>query len=123
MDDKFNEIFSKRLLYYMNYYKMSQKALASKMNVSEATVSNWVKGVKSPRIDKVDKLCEVFNCRRVDLIEEPQGIELEFITNYRQLDEDSQAIVDSLIRLLQAEQPDSDRVLEMIQKLSAILHS
>lgn len=123
INDKFNEIFSKRLLYYMNYYKMSQKALASKMDVSEATVSNWVKGIKSPRIDKVDKLCEVFNCRRVDLIEEPQGIELEFINNYRQLDKESQETVDSLIRLLQAERPDSDKVLEMIRRLSAVLHS
>lgn len=123
MDEKFNEIFPKRLTYYMNYYKMSQRALAEKMDVSEATVSNWVKGIKSPRIDKVDKLCEVFNCRRVDLVEEPQGMELEFITNYRQLDKESQETVDSLIRLLQAERPDSDRVLEMIQRLSAILHS
>ena len=123
INDTFNEIFPKRLTYYMNYYKMSQRALAEKMDVSEATVSNWVKGVKSPRIDKVDRLCELFNCRRVDLIEEPQGMESEFINNYRQLDKESQETVESLIRLLQAEQPDSDRVLEMIRRLSAILHS
>lgn len=123
INDTFNEIFPKRLTYYMNYYKMSQRALAEKMDVSEATVSNWVKGIKSPRIDKVDRLCELFNCRRVDLIEEPQGMESEFINNYRQLGKESQETVESLIRLLQAERPDSDKVLEMIRRLSAILHS
>lgn len=123
MNDNFSDAFAKRLVYYMNFYKLTQKGLAVKMGVSEATISNWVKGLKCPRIDKVDKLCEIFNCNRSDLVEDPKGLDLEFISNYRQLDAESQNLVDSLIRLLQEEQPDSGKVLEMIGRLSAILHS
>ena len=104
MNDNFSDAFAKRLVYYMNFYKLTQKGLAVKMGVSEATISNWVKGLKCPRIDKVDKLCEIFNCNRSDLVEDPKGLDLEFISNYRQLDAESQNLVDSLIRLLQEEQ-------------------
>ena len=69
MLDKFNIVFSKRLIHYMDLYRMSQKDLAQRVGVSEATISNWVKGVKSPRVDKVDKLCIIFNCKRSDLVE------------------------------------------------------
>ena len=40
------------------------------MGVSQATVSNWCKGIKTPRMDKIDKICEFFNCKRSDLMEE-----------------------------------------------------
>ena len=54
---------------------------------------------------------------------EISGLDLDFIKNYHQLDEQSQRLVDSLIELLRVKQPDSGKVLEMIGKLSAILHS
>lgn len=123
MTEEFIKAFSKRLVHYMNLYKMSQKDLASRMGVSEATISNWVKGVKSPRIDKVDKLCEIFSCNRSDLVEDKSSLDQTFVDNYRQLDAESQGLVDSLITLLRTEQPDSGKVLEMIGRLSAILHS
>lgn len=33
------------------------------------SVSNWCKGTKTPRMDKVDAMCKLFNCRRSDLME------------------------------------------------------
>lgn len=124
MTDNFSKVFAQKLTHFMGLYKMSQKTLATRVGVSEATISNWVKGIKCPRIDKVDKLCEIFNCNRSDLVDNDlQGLDRELVDNYRMLDPDSQALVDSLITLLQTEQPNSDKVLEMIGRLSAILHS
>ena len=71
MDNTFNEVFANRLHYYMDLHGMTQKDLAEKMGVSEASASNWLKGIKIPRADKVDKMCSIFNCTRSDLVEMP----------------------------------------------------
>lgn len=122
--EDFLAAFSRKLNYYMALNNMSQKSLAEQLDVSEATVSYWLNGIKSPRVEKIDKLCEIFNCTRSDLVEDVENsLDRTFIDNYRQLDAESQSLVDSLIKLLQEEQPDSGKVLEMIGRLSAILHS
>lgn len=71
MDDKFNDVFSKQLVYYMYSKNISQKALAETIGVSESSVSQWVKGAKVPRADKIDKICDVLGCKRSDLVDEP----------------------------------------------------
>ena len=69
-EQEFNAIFSKRLKYYINKYDMTQSELANKLGVSTQSVTNWCKGAKSPRMDKVDAMCQIFNCKRSDLMEE-----------------------------------------------------
>ncbi len=64
-----NKQFSKNLVYYLEKNDYTQSDFASKMNVSTATVSNWCKGIKLPRMDKVDRMCSIFNCFRSDLLE------------------------------------------------------
>ena len=71
MANTFNEVFANRLQYYMDLNGMTQKDLAEKIGVSEASASNWIKGIKIPRADKVDKICSIFNCTRSDLVEMP----------------------------------------------------
>lgn len=66
----FNAIFSKRLRYYIDKYELTQSELAERLGVSAQSVSNWCKGTKSPRMDKVDAMCKIFHCKRSDLIEE-----------------------------------------------------
>ena len=46
----------------------TQLDLAEYMNVSQATISNWCKGVKIPRMNKIDKIAEFFNIKRSDLM-------------------------------------------------------
>lgn len=125
MDATFNMVFAKRLKYFMEIYGFSQKDLAKRMEISEASVSNWVKGIKVPRADKVDKLCVLFGCNRSDLVEDPslKTLEQELISNYKKLPPEEQETVRSLIKVLQQEQPDPDRALEIIGKLTKLLHS
>ena len=68
---EFNEIFSARLRYYMAQYDMTQAELAKKLGVGTTSVSNWVLGIKTPRMDKLDKMCELFHCKRRNLMELP----------------------------------------------------
>lgn len=64
-----NAIIASNINRYLNSLGKSQLDLAIHMGVSQATVSNWCKGVKMPRMDKIDRICEYLHCYRSDLIE------------------------------------------------------
>ena len=69
-EKEFNAVFSNRLRYFLNKYDMTQNELAKRLGVGTTSVYNWCNGIKNPRMDKVDAMCEIFNCRRSDLMEE-----------------------------------------------------
>lgn len=69
-EHEFNVVFSKRLRYYLNKYEMTQVELAKKLGVGTTSVYNWCNGIKTPRMDKVDVMCDLFHCKRSDLVEE-----------------------------------------------------
>lgn len=81
MESDFNKVFSKRLKYYLSINNMTQLELATRLGVGPTSVSNWCKGLKSPRMDKVDAMCKIFGCRRSDLMEEAADTETQNITN------------------------------------------
>lgn len=69
-ESAFNNSFAQNLKFYLKQANMTQADLAEYMNVSTASISNWCTGNKIPRMDKVDKLCELFHINRSDLIED-----------------------------------------------------
>ncbi len=69
-EKEFNEVFSKRLRYYLDKYDITQVELAKKLGVGSTSVYNWCNGIKTPRMDKVDAMCDLFHCKRSDLMEE-----------------------------------------------------
>lgn len=64
----FNTIFSERLRYYLNKYEITQLELSKRLGVGTTSVYNWCNGIKTPRMDKVDAMCEIFHCKRSDLM-------------------------------------------------------
>ena len=50
-----------RLRYLMNAEKISQYALAKKINVSQSTICNWLKGKKEPSIESLWKIADYFD--------------------------------------------------------------
>ena len=64
------ETLSRNLRRYLNEYDMTQAELARKLDVSAQTITNWVNGQGEPRMSKIDKMCEIFHCKRSDLLEE-----------------------------------------------------
>lgn len=67
---EFNAIFSERLRYYLNKYDLTQLELSKRLGVGTTSVYNWCNGIKTPRMDKVDAMCEIFHCKRADLMED-----------------------------------------------------
>ncbi|MFC2679191.1 MAG: LexA family protein [Granulicatella sp.] len=108
MSDKaINDIIATNLNRLLEVNGKSQADLAAYMEVSQATVSNWCKAIKVPRMDKLDRICIFFNCSRSDLmderVEKPKGVKIpvlgdvaagipieavEEILDYEEIDED-----------------------------------
>lgn len=80
-EQEFNEIFSKRLKYYLNKHEMTQSDLARLLGVSTQSVTNWCRGIKTPRMDKVDAMCKIFNCKRSDFMEEKSDAQNQYYLN------------------------------------------
>ena len=64
----FNKLFSSNLNYLLKRDNMTQAELAKKLGVGTTSVYNWCSGLKTPRMDKIDKMCEIFNITRSYLI-------------------------------------------------------
>ena len=80
-EKRVNRIFADNLKRYLSLYDMSQATLAERVGVSAQSVSNWCKGTKTPRMDKVDMICRIFNCKRSDLLEEHDESDSEYYKN------------------------------------------
>lgn len=63
-------IFAANLKMYMAINEKSRKDLANDLEISYYTVTDWVKGKKYPRMDKVELLANYFGVLKSDLIEE-----------------------------------------------------
>ncbi len=48
---------------------LTQAQVADFVGVKESSVSMWCHGKNIPRMDKIDKLCELFGCSRSDLLQ------------------------------------------------------
>ena len=66
------EIFSYNLRREMKENGKTRKDICDALGFSYFTVTDWVKGKKMPRMDKVEKLAKYFGCLKSDLIEEKQ---------------------------------------------------
>lgn len=64
------EILAENLERLIRSKGIDQKILAEKIGVSEMTASNWVRGIKYPRIDKIQALADFFNVKHSDLVTE-----------------------------------------------------
>ena len=73
--EEFNKLFAKNLRYYLNKNNMTQAELAKRLNVGTTSVYNWCNGIKSTRMDKVDAMCDIFKCKRSNLIEDKEHVE------------------------------------------------
>lgn len=80
-EQDFNILFSKNLNYYLNQNGKTQLDLANHLKVSTSAVSAWCRGVKTPRMDKVDAMCKYFGIRRSDLMEEKKNSETGYYLN------------------------------------------
>ena len=76
---KNTEIFVKNLVRIMKRENISQRELARKANLSEATVSRYVKGTRFPNSKAMIELSKALNCRIENLTQDQTESELERI--------------------------------------------
>ena len=69
------KLFGKNLDYLLHREGLQQKELAKALGVSKSTVSMWITGQTSPRMDKVKKITELLNCTVSDLLDSPAKID------------------------------------------------
>ena len=63
--------------FYIEQKGVSQNELAKYLDVSPTSVNNWCRGLKTPRMDKVDKICTYFHIKRSDLLNDHTDSEPE----------------------------------------------
>ena len=79
-----NKNIARNIQNYLDALQMEPQDLASRLGCSTSTVYMWLQGNSTPRMDKFDKMCEVFGCERKDLISDkeltPEEIQQKQIT-------------------------------------------
>jgi len=61
------ENVKRNLGYYLSLKGMSQKGLAERLGVSQAAVTNWIKGKNSPDIEAVARICDILDITVLEL--------------------------------------------------------
>lgn len=64
------ETMSKNLKYYIEKSGQDRKTLAKIWGFPYSTITDWINGVKYPRIDRIEVMAEYFGILKSDLIEE-----------------------------------------------------
>lgn len=91
-----------KIKYYRKLNNISQTELASKLHITNKAVSAWEAGRTQPRMDMVEKICEILNCRKSDLLEEQHNYsvseeEYDLILKYRKSDEVTQIAIKRML--------------------------
>ena len=63
--------FSRWLQEFRKKSNLTQPKLAKLAGISVITVKRWEKGIRTPRIEEIQKLCEVLGCSESDLLNGP----------------------------------------------------
>jgi len=85
-------IFASNLNRYMEINGKSRRDISEALGVSYYTLTDWVKGKKYPRMDKVEKLAEYFGILKSDLIEEKTE-------EHREMQKKNDTLSDIVIRM------------------------
>ena len=108
MDNK--DVFATNLKKQMELKGKSRNDISNALGISYFTVTDWVKGKKYPRMDKVEMLANYFGIQKSELIEDqknkpsPEEIELNegeqlLLELFRKIPEDKQGLVLQMIRV------------------------
>ena len=88
----------------MKYRKISRKQLAEMLDVSEVAVSNWCSGNYFPTKEKLDKLCEIFDCTYYELFVDVSGLRMALSLRLQHLsDKQIKEVIEYIDEIQQAE--------------------
>ena len=90
MDNK--NVFATNLRRYMALKGKSRKDISEALGISYYTITDWVKGKKYPRMDKVEKLSQYFGILKSDLIEDKTP-------EHREMQKKNDGLTDIVVRM------------------------
>lgn len=102
------EIMAKNLKYFVEKSGKTQKEIAEVINVPTSTFNNWMKGLKYPRIDKIEMLANYFGILKSDLIEDKGEA-------HRTMQKKNDILSDIILKLNEDEE-----LLSMVEALSKL---
>ena len=102
------EIMAKNLRYYVEKSGKTQKEMSDIIGVPTSTFNNWMKGLKYPRIDKIELLANYFGILKSDLIEEKTE-------DHREMQKKNDVLSDIILKLTEDEE-----LLVMVETLSKL---
>lgn len=118
---KINMNISANIKNYMDFMGMEPAELAKRLGCSPSTVYMWMQGNSTPRMDKIDRMCEIFGCSREDLISDKQAtpdeiqdkqIMLSFYKKFNDLNPEMRlrllTYMDTLYKLQEEDKEDDD---------------
>ena len=70
MEKSQTQICAENLMRILKEHDMSQNQLANKIGVSPMSVNAWCRAINMPRNDKIDKICQLFNIQRSELLQD-----------------------------------------------------
>lgn len=107
ISDEMRKKFQTNLKQIMALKGKSQSDIVKALNFKQSTVSDWLNGKKYPRMDKVQMLANYFNVDIIELVDNQSNDAITFtitekalIKNYRQLSEQNQQAVITMINSL-----------------------
>lgn len=72
-ETEYSKIVAKNLRRIMFEYDKKPVDVCKDLGISKATMSSWMNGTRTPKMPKIDMLCDYFHCTREDIMEpEPQ---------------------------------------------------
>ena len=74
--------FAQRLRELRRQRGLSQTELANAVDVALLTVFRWEKGVRTPRVEEIQKLCDVLGCSESELLNGPRDGKVELIVSW-----------------------------------------
>ena len=106
-EEKLRHIFSENLRRLLKDNDKQPVDLVNDLGVPFSTVSNWINGLKFPRMGKVELLADYFNVEKSDLIEEKVETnnfrlardERDLIVAYRKTDDLTRQMVLRLLKM------------------------
>lgn len=107
ISDEMRKKFQTNLKQIMALKGKSQSDIVKALKFKQSTVSDWLNGKKYPRMDKVQMLANYFNVDIIELVDNQSNDAITFtitekalIKNYRQLSEQNQQAVITMINSL-----------------------
>ena len=74
--------FAQRLRELRRQRGLSQTELANAVDVALLTVFRWEKGVRTPRVEEIQKLCDVLGCSETELLNGTGNGQLKITLTY-----------------------------------------